>query len=537
MKHFTRLLLLSLVVISFSSCLKDKFDINEMGTNKWNPDIAAPVINTSVSMLDVTKEVENAQWGIGSDNLVSLIYIDEIFTNTAEDLISIPDQMVDTTLLWNYPVGIPPGDSASQSYIYSKSLHTTNNEVVDTLYLKNGMLSYSIESDMNHDGKMIITVPGLVKNGQPFQTTLLLDYNGSLPVTASGNYDVSGYKALFTHSGQKNYLNSTVKVVGYGDNNPVNSPYSFNIQSGFTNIRFSKIYGYFDQYDFDIDSDSLEIELFDNKDFGNFTIEDPRVILRFYNSFGMPIEGYIKSLRTYKAPNTVEITKPGGAPLDDIIIDYPQLSQIGDVVITEKLLDRNNSNIDDAIDINPQWVIYDVDGMSNPSGNPYNFALDTSKLKLETETEFPLFGAAWGFTLRDTIDFDLGEGLSEEGELQSAQLQIFLRNGFPVETKVQVYFTDTNMVVLDSLFADGAENILLPATPGPAPKYKVSTPMEKMVYVKKDKQAINNILDAKKAVIKVMAATIDNGNSTVKIYSDYTVDLKLGVRAKFETDF
>lgn len=536
MKLFIRFfLLISLFILLGYACKKDIFEVKEMGTNQWNPEIAAPVINSSVSMLDVTQEIDNQQWQINPDNLVSLIYEEEIYSKTAQELIQVSDQDTGSIVNWNIPGSIPPGDSVSNTFIYTMSLNTVSKEIIDTLVFKSGTLEFDIHTDLNHDAKIEITIPGLVKNGSPFNTVLQFNYTGSVPQSEMKSLDISGYSAVFAHPGQNNMLSSTVKITVYGDSNPNNSPYYFNIQSSLSNIEFKRIYGYFGQYNFNMSQDTLPIHLFDN-DIANLTIESPVVHLRFLNSFGMPILVQIDEMKTYRDPDEVNITKLSGAPLDDILLDYPNLNQVGDVILTQKSLDETNSNISDAFSIEPKYVIYETEGTSNPSGSTYNFALDTSVLALDAIAEIPIYGTASGFSLNDTIDFDISEGLGDDAELESAELQVYMKNGFPIDTKVQVYFADSNMVILDSLF-NGKENILMAADPGPAPDFKVSIPVEKWTYIKKDKQSIDNMMDAKRAIIDVEASTADDGNSIMKIYSDYTVDVKVGIKATIKTEF
>ncbi|MFO8054417.1 MAG: hypothetical protein R6U19_04545 [Bacteroidales bacterium] len=539
MSKFNNTLLFFVILsVSFLSCMKDKFEINEMGSNKWNPDLAVPLINSSVSMLDITQDVENEDFYIDQNNLVSIIYVDTIFSLGAKDLLEIPDQVVDTSLVWDFPVGLPPGDSTSGVYSFLLNVNTDNNEILDSLQIKQGDFQLNISTDFNHDAKINLTVPGLVKNGQPFNTVITLDYPGSLPHNTSRSFDLSGYRAQFIQSGQTNQLQANVEITGYGSNNPNNSPYNFDLTAAFENIELLSAFGYFSQYDFKLTTDSIAIELFKNDDLGSFKLEDPKINLRFMNSFGIPVEGKINEMKSYASPDEVIITQLSGAPLDDIMIDYPSLANIGGTKVTEVSYEKSNSNIDDAFDIDPHWAIYDLDGTTNPHGSTYNFLLDESSLGLEAEVEFPFYGRAWGFTMNDTIDFELSrDDLFKEGELQSLEMQVRMLNGFPVQSEVQVYFTDTNMVILDSLFDKSRETLMLSAHPGPAPEYKVSSPREKTTYVSKQGEAIDNILDAKKAVIRVKAYTADEGNSTVKIYSDYTVDVKIGVRAKFETAF
>ncbi|MCF8327250.1 MAG: hypothetical protein K9I29_03065 [Bacteroidales bacterium] len=525
---------LVLLLLSFTSCMKDKFDVNEMGSNKWNPDIAAPVINTSLSMKDLMNEAEGVDWQENNDNSLYFIFAEELFSQNAQDIITIPDQVTDTTVNWNLPVGIPPGDSASQTVVFTTQFNS-NSDIIDSISLDQATVNYTIETNMNHDSKMEITVPGLTKNGNSFKATINLKYTGSLPQVVSKSYNISDYSLEFSHSSSQNYLTANVKITGYGDSNPNTSPYYYDIESSFSNIEYKSVFGYLSQYDIDMDSDSVELDFFKNDDYGNISIKDPTVRLRFYNSFGMPIEGVFNTIKSFKPGDEVELTQPSGAPLANVLIGNPGLTQMGDVVITDYVLNSNNSNIEDVFNINPHYLIYDVTGVGNPGGNTYNFIMDTSSLKVEAEVELPFFGSVENLVLRDTVDFNLGEDAEDFGELQSADMQILIDNGFPIEADIQVYFADSNSVVLDSLFEDG--NIISGSPPGSPPSYKSTESVSKRSYITKEKGSIDNIVDARKAIIKATLSTTNSGSSSVKIYSDYNIGLKLGVRTKFETDF
>ena len=534
MKQYYLLFLTLIFLLSSTSCVKDKFNVNEMGNNKWDPDIAAPVINTSLTMKNLMNETDGVSWQEDNDNLVSLVYAEEIISKKAKDIITIPDQASNKTINWDYPGGIPVGDSLSKTVVFTRQFDF-NSDVIDSLTLANGKIDYYIETDMNHDSKMEITVPGLKKNGQSFKTTINLDYTGSPPQTASKTFDVTGYKVEFSHSASQNYLNADVKITGYGDSNPNNSPYYYDIETDFYNIEYSRLFGYLSQYEFDLNSDSVELDFFKGYDFKNVKINDPTVRLRFYNSCGMPFKGVFEELKAAKPNNEVILTKASGAPLDDVDIDKPDINQIGDQVITNMVLDDNNSNIVNAFNIYPHWLIYDVTGVGNPGTNNYNFILDTSALTIEAEVDVPLFGSAENFILKDTVDFDISQNNNDIGELQKADMQVLIKNGFPLEADLQVYFADSNNVVLDSLFED--RNIIKGAPPGSPPDYKSTESASKRTYVKKDKGEIDKIADARKAFIKAKMSTTGSGNNSVKIYSDYDIGFKLGVRTKFETEY
>ncbi|HQH18743.1 MAG TPA: hypothetical protein PKZ43_04250, partial [Bacteroidales bacterium] len=65
-----------------------------------------------------------------------------------------------------------------------------------------------------------------------------------------------------------------------------------------------------------------------------------------------------------------------------------------------------------------------------------------------------------------------------------------------------------------------------------APSYKVITPTEKHLSIQINQQKMDNLLKAEKLIILANLSTTNNGVDKVKIYSDYEIDVKLGVQAK-----
>ncbi|MBL4710608.1 MAG: hypothetical protein JKY48_19445, partial [Flavobacteriales bacterium] len=81
-------------------------------------------------------------------------------------------------------------------------------------------------------------------------------------------------------------------------------------------------------------------------------------------------------------------------------------------------------------------------------GEPRNFITDTSDIGLDLEFRIPFEGRANGFFLEDTIDFNF----ELADELDNGLIRINTENGFPMEIDLQVTFTDSLGVKIDSLF-------------------------------------------------------------------------------------
>jgi len=191
-------------------------------------------------------------------------------------------------------------------------------------------------------------------------------------------------------------------------------------------------------------------------------------------------------------------------------------------------LDKFNSNIDDIINGRATYLNYDITAQSNPAGNVgQNFVVDTSKIEVTAEIELPLSGIAKNFVVRDTIPFEM-EGLNE---LVEATFRINTDNGFPVDVAVQCYFLDSNDVVIDSLMGVDQSLILAGLVDSDG---RVISSTHKTLDIPMTTERINEIAKMKSIVIIGRANTNDNGTTTIKLYSEYRLDVKLGLKAKVE---
>ena len=155
-----------------------------------------------------------------------------------------------------------------------------------------------------------------------------------------------------------------------------------------------------------------------------------------------------------------------------------------------------------------------------------NFIEDSSRFKVDVDINLPLEGTLKNLVFQDTIMFKF----QEVEELQSLNLKLFFKNGFPIETKVQVYFADTMGYVLDSLLQD--DIILASGIVGN--NGRVTTASEKTTEINYPEQKILNLKKVRKIYVKGTTSTFQNGSKNVKIYSDYRLDLKISGRAKLK---
>ena len=247
------------------------------------------------------------------------------------------------------------------------------------------------------------------------------------------------------------------------------------------------------------------------------------------NSFGMPIRinfSNFHSTSGYNPPYVVVVTGYP-SPWD---INYPSVSQMGQNVQTEFHLSKANSNVWNAIAISPQWFVTDIAGVSNPGGSPAaNFVLETSRFGIDAQIELPLFGKAWDFVLQDTMELSFGEDIDQA---EYILFRLNTVNGFPVDAIQQVYFLDEFNVVVDSLLTP-AQMTVSAAPVGGAPDYRVYEKTHKLTETAFEKNRIANLSRVERAVIRARLNTLNAGSQVVKLFSDYSIEVRLGARIKF----
>jgi hypothetical protein len=524
--------LLTLIVflgtlLLLNSCYKDRFSTDKLADSEYNPELAAPLVKTKLTMSDVT-ENSSEEWLENPDGLLSLIYRRSAATDLITNLVEIPDQYADTTFQVFLPPSMIPGDSTSKLFSFMAKVNGSNNEILDSLFFKAGFLDFDVTFNMNHDSKIDIIIPGLTKHGVTFIRTIDIPAtNGSTQVIKK-SFSIVDYVAQFQHpNGNDNEIEEFIKIyVNFGPS-ANNSPYQMNISQGLRDVEYYFASGYFGQYDFDIAKEVLGVSLFDNSTVDEVFLEDPRLYLNFYNSFGIPIEVTMDEFYVEKDGNTMNVVSTN-LPTFDI----NKATTPGTYDTTVITLDKNNSNIIDLFNFQPKKVAFKEKLRTNPLGlYNYNYLDDTSQVKVEAVVELPLYGRTLNFTLRDSTDIEF----DKIDEVQSVEVRLNLANEFPAEAKVQLYLADSNSVILDSLLA-ADEMVLVPAVVGAPPDYRTSQALNKTTVVTLSGERLKHFWEAKRLVYVATMSTADQGSKVVKIYSDYGIDIRLAVKLNYLTE-
>ncbi|MGC9343925.1 MAG: hypothetical protein ACP5E3_14570, partial [Bacteroidales bacterium] len=187
----------------------------------------------------------------------------------------------------------------------------------------------------------------------------------------------------------------------------------------------------------------------------------------------------------------------------------PTLENLGDTVRTHFEINKDDSNIDEAMETSPSEINYAVSANANPDGpGTYNFLTDTSNLEVGFEVTLPIWIKAEGWSLEDTADFDFQEEFGGDAVdiIDYLRFTMDAMNYLPMQMNMQMYFADENYVILDSLFTDDA--FLLP--PLLNAEDRVEEPREYSKIAEFTKEDLQKIEPTKYLIINASVNTTDS---------------------------
>ncbi len=510
-------------IVFLSGCVKsDDFNFDKIATSTWDPDIAMPLINSNLTIKDLIGIADSGTFSIDPNHFVTLIYRNTLYSVHTPDLITIPYQQD------NQSIQLNTTDSTTLRTTYvdkiinrTLPLNFPNNAILTSIGLRNAFLKIGIQSFIPLNGQLTVSIPSLSKNSIPFIQSVNFTTVNGIPILQVDSFDLASYVIDLTTGSNQLGIIYTARF-----NSPQSMParvttLDFNITTGINEITPASVFGNLGNQQLTINEDTSRITFFDNLQNGSVFFQDPKMTISFFNSFGIPISLNITSIVAHN--NNGAILPLYGYPST---VQLPIPSQPGQTAEDSIVLTPTNSNIQPGMAINPNYIVYSL--VANTASTPSGFVLDSSSFNAKVRIDLPLRGYASAFTVQDTADFTL----AKIENIESAVFRINMSNGFPATSLNQIYFTDSNYVVLDSMFMSSQNNIIQSAQIDN--NGIVIAPTFKMSDEPFDSQRLNRLFSCKKLLLKSVIDTYDSPNRIVEIYDYYKTTIKIGVRIKLK---
>jgi hypothetical protein len=539
-----RLVVIVLLMI-VASCSKPEFDFNNLQTDDLETQWGLPLVQSKLTLADFIKDTTGTIH-TGPDSAITLIYEShELLSQEAEERTKIKDITDSENATFSIPGGeiIPPGISGSAPVVFSFEIELTEpGQHIDNLTMKGGTYNLILRTNINKSVASIhLDIPSFIKKGTTNEV-LNCDFNlnnvegGELIRQAT--FDLSQYNLHILPDSFGNDTTNTVFIYGtvffITDANPNLSPYYVNLENDLTNLTYSFFSGYIGKRD-ESYTDTIDLGIYNSADFGAILFGDESVRMKIHveNELGLPLEIIVEQLTAYhtqdNSNNSIDINLFGPDSANIFPINSPTINQIGEKVVTD-IQSVPGNNIVQALNIAPNKLVMKLVGVFNPESNPNidNFFYNTSLININVALELELYGRIDAFRIADTLDFSL----ENDDHLNGLEFNAIITNGFPIDGKAQVLFTDDDYNVLYSLFPDD-ESIIVSGVTGPPPNSRVESPSTKETRIIVDSDDIEMILGATKLIFRTTLNT--EPGKMVRIYSDYNVDLALS--AKFYINY
>ena len=463
------LAVVAMTALLLNSCKKEYFELDRLDSDvTWNPELAVPLINSEINMEEALERFDDEDVIIwDSSGLLALKYFSNIFSFSAENAFNIQDQSTqfqapitptdvatvtmgnnasNTLPLVNYPLALDQFDNNAA---------TPNSPTIEIVDFKGGDLNLSGSSSVNCDARVDITVNNLTQGGTPLTLSINVPANG----TNGGSASIANHRLNMSSNPNNVQITASITYIA-GTGTPV-AGQPLEITIGMSGIQFRLIQGDFREQFIPLPLDSVRVRLFNNSTEGDIVWEDPQLRAIFNNTFGTDIQLTSNTFFALndRAPAQLDLNHPITSPAGVTIGGNSTL--YANETTTIEIL-RNNSNVVDIANIEPNFIVYQVDATVDPvsSALPNNWVADTSRLRMDLEAYLPFDGTASDFKTIDTTEVDIFPIDDDIEEITSVMLRLIFENGFPIEGYGQIVFMDSNYVRLDSVWSNARQQIL-----------------------------------------------------------------------------
>ena len=520
------------IVLMLYACNLEYFDNAEFQDFEWNPSLAIPLGEISYSVSDLFNELNDPNVAISSnaENVVTLLFVEELSAQDASTFLSVQDQGFNGSLQSGVAVPASPiATTINVSETFTYNLSTNGSEAFDSIFFSSGTFDVNLSSDLQSDVDFTFTIHSLKDKN----TDAALVLNGTMTQaspTFNSTNQLADFKGDFTDDGQGGAATSSTVLVDLeytinvevGDNLNANDEVSFDIS--FSNPVFDQIFGNVGQEELDLNSQTIDLDFFSSFDNGNITFAEPKFTFSFDNGFGFPIGVDFQNVIATNSDGT-DLALSGAVTQTAQIVTAPTLNQVGQSVKSEIILSADNSNIDDLMSHKPVEMTFDVVAQTNPPSVPFtgNFLDANSFLDVDIEVEIPLNIGIENLTAEQTMNFDNGEDLDN---VKSVMLRLIVANGIPMGGSVEMIFRNGNTPVYTI-----TDRPLFEAAPVGA-NGRVSSDAESVTDVTIDEDGINAMKDATSILVRATLNTTGVGSGeVVKLFNDYEMDIKLAMQA------
>ena len=400
-------------------------------------------------------------------------------------------------------------------------LSTGGSEELRELMFSTASFDFEFESTLGVDVELDLNFPGSDKNGNEIDTTILITAGN----TTTGSINMNNTILDLTQDPSQNHSRLPIAVsatlVGSTNMVTVDSSDALDMTFEMANLQFGHIKGFFGTQQITIDAGAVDlaIDFLDNFE-GSISFAEPSISMDVTNSIGLPIE-LVLDFASYKDGTAYALNGP------DYVLPYP--TTLGNTATGTLSFDNTNSSIVDVFTLPKDSIVYGGEVNVNHDTTTFgtdNFVTNTSSISGDLLMEMPFYFTASGLAFGDTLatDLDNANALPEGATLESAKILLRTTTTLPLDANVQIKFYDAswNEVMMKDL------GLMESGTPDAAGIITTANVLDSELAL--DAAEALTLLNAKHIVAEATMDTYNAGNDPVKLRTDATLKLDLGIQ-------
>ena len=267
MKNRTSLLLIGLALLFTWSCNLDYFEEAEIGDIVFDPSVALPVGEITYTVDELFQELNDAGAEVGTtdENVVSLIYEQQLQSQSATSFLAVLDQSFGSTLAGGNTVTNPPAEIRfTAAEVFEFDISQRGNEAYDSIAFSGGQFAVSISSEYNATVNFELTFISLESNQTPLRLSGMLTSSNPNFDFSTSLEDYIGYFHLDANGDPSTdkFLVSMEYEVIVPPSGSVDSSDAIDFNIAITNTTFNTVYGDVGTQDLTVSFDVANLDFF-----------------------------------------------------------------------------------------------------------------------------------------------------------------------------------------------------------------------------------------------------------------------------------
>jgi len=402
-------------------------------------------------------------------------------------------------------------------------LSTGGSEELRELMFSTASFDYEFVSTLAENLELNLNFPGSDQNGVEVDTTITI----AAGATTTGSINLNGTILDLTQDPSQNHSRLPIAVaatlVGSGNMVNIDSSDALDMTFEMTNLQFGHIKGFFGTQQITIDPGAVDlaIDFLENFD-GEISFAEPSIAMAVTNSIGLPIQ-LVLDFNSFKDGTAYGLNGP------NYVLPYP--TTLGNTATGTLTFDNTNSSIVDVFTLPKDSITYGGSVNVNHDTTTFgteNFVTNTSSISGDLLMEMPFYFTATGLGFYDTLATDQNnvDVLPEGTSLESAKLLLQTTTTLPLDASLNLTFYDANWNTI--LVKDfGLMESGIPDANG-----IIVAPNVLDTELELDASEATAVLEAVHITAEATMDTYNVGTDPVKLRTDATLNLNLGVQFK-----